>query len=136
MTEMLGKRVTGDPLTRKRIMPKLTESYIESLPVDGADRTHFDTLAPGFGVRITPAGKKIFIARARAGGRRCRVTIGTFPEKTVAEARREARAALDDIRMAGTRRWQKPPAAPLPQPARSPSRRSRIGGLPSMCSPS
>jgi integrase len=79
-------------------MPKLTESFIAALPVDGTDRSYFDVLAPGFGVRVTPAGKKLFVARARDRGRRCRITIGAFPQKTVAEARREAREALDDIR--------------------------------------
>jgi hypothetical protein len=79
-------------------MPKLTEALVEGLAIDGRDRTVFDTLEPGFGLRVTPAGKRIFIARARAGGQAHKVTIGSYPEKSVADARREARQALDDLR--------------------------------------
>src|SRR5215217_1384872 len=79
-------------------MPKLTEAVVEALPVDGRDRIIFDALAPGFGVRVTPAGRKIFIAQARVRGRPRRVSVGTHPEKTVADARSEARGALEDMR--------------------------------------
>lgn len=78
--------------------PRLTETSIEALRVDGRDRIVFDSLQPGFGVRITPAGARIFIAQARVGGRPRRVSIGTFPEKTVADARQEARGVLADLR--------------------------------------
>jgi hypothetical protein len=52
----------------------------------------------GFGVRVTPAGRKIFLVQARAGGRSRKVSIGQHPDMTVADARREARSALDAIR--------------------------------------
>ncbi len=53
---------------------------------------------PGFGVRITPAATKIFIAQARVRGRSRRVSIGAFPGKAPGDARREARATLPDMR--------------------------------------
>ena len=77
---------------------RLTESAIEALRADGRDRIVFDALQPGFGVRITPSGTKIFIAQARVGGRPRRIAIGRHPDKKVAEARTEARGALQDMR--------------------------------------
>jgi integrase len=79
-------------------LPKFTETLVDALPVDGRDRIVFDTLAPGFGVRVTPAGRKIFIAQARVGGRPRRVPIGRFPDTSVADARKEARGILEDLR--------------------------------------
>lgn len=77
---------------------KFTNAYVESIEIDGRDRIEFDTQAPGFGVRVTPAGRKIFIAQARVGGRPRRIAVGTYPEKSVAQARQDARAALEDMR--------------------------------------
>jgi integrase len=77
---------------------RLTEALVESLPVDGRDRIVFDTLQPGFGVRVTPGGTKVYIAQARVGGRPRRVPVGRFPDKKVADARVEARVALADLR--------------------------------------
>lgn len=79
-------------------MPKLTKELVEGLPADGAERTIFDSGVPGFGVRVTPTGKKIWIARARSGNRRIKINLGTFPEKSLTAAKAEAHAALRDIR--------------------------------------
>jgi integrase len=79
-------------------MKKLTSAIIESLPTDGTEQVLFDSSVPGFGIRVTASGKKIWIARARSGTRRIKVNLGTFPEKTLAKARAEAHAALRDIR--------------------------------------
>src|SRR5262245_48911011 len=77
---------------------RLTDAFVEGLETDGPDRIWFDALQPGFGVRRTPAGTKIFLVQARAGGKPRRVPLGTFPTMSTAEARREARGALQDIR--------------------------------------
>jgi len=77
---------------------RLTEASIAALPVDGRDRLIFDRLQPGFGVRVTPSGTKLYVAQARVGGRPRRVSIGTYPEKAVGDARNEARVALADMR--------------------------------------
>ena len=79
-------------------MQKLTTEFVEALVADGKDRTFFDTALSGFGVRVTPAGTKVFIARAQVAGKPRKVAVGTFPFVTVAAARREAREALDAIR--------------------------------------
>src|ERR1043166_1089987 len=77
---------------------RLTQEFVDELPIDGRDRLIFDSLVAGFGVRVTPAGTKIFIAQARVKGRLCRVSLGRFPGKKLAEARDEARIALQELR--------------------------------------
>jgi hypothetical protein len=41
---------------------KFTDNAIRELPVDGRGRLVFERMTPGFGVRVTPAGKKIYLA--------------------------------------------------------------------------
>src|SRR5579859_7263919 len=79
-------------------MQKLTEAAIDAVALDGRDRIVFDSALPGFGVRVTPAGKRLFIIRARSGGRQRKITVGLYPEKKLADARREARGLLDALR--------------------------------------
>lgn len=75
----------------------LTETLVGELEADARDRILFDTV-PGFGVRITPTGTKIFIAQARVGGRPRRLTVGFHPAMSVKQAREEALRALADMR--------------------------------------
>ena len=64
---------------------------------DGKDYLTFDRLLPGFGVRITPTGKRIFIAQGSVAGKKRRLTVGFHPDKTVATARAEAQALIADM---------------------------------------
>jgi integrase len=77
-------------------MPRLTEAFVGSLG-PGRDRIIFDS-HPGFGIRVTPSGSKIFVAQARVAGRKRRITIGYHPDLTVAQAREQALHALTDMR--------------------------------------
>ena len=88
----------GTRLLKKQYPVRLTDAKVKALQTDDRDRIVFDALQPGFGVRLTPAGTKIFVARTRVNGQRRVVSVGTFPEKTVSEARTDARAALEDMR--------------------------------------
>ncbi|WOE74659.1 tyrosine-type recombinase/integrase [Alterisphingorhabdus coralli] len=54
-----------------------------------------DVYLPGFGVRVTPEGRKSFYATYRYGIRQRRQTLGTYPIVTLAEARERA---LDTFR--------------------------------------
>jgi integrase len=77
---------------------RLTQELVAELPIDGRDRLIFDARLPGFGVRVTPAGTKIFVAQARVDGRLRRVAVGRFSAQSVSEAREAARSALQDMR--------------------------------------
>jgi integrase len=79
-------------------MQKLTEALVGSLGPNGRDRLLFDTQQPGFGVRITPTGTKIFVAQAYVAGRKRRITVGFHPAMTVSKAREQALQALADMR--------------------------------------
>jgi hypothetical protein len=47
---------------------KLTKSAIDALPTPAKDIVYWDSGCPGFGVKITPKGRKVFIVLYRAGG--------------------------------------------------------------------
>jgi integrase len=78
-------------------MPKLTDAFVAAQAGDGRDRLLFDR-QPGFGLRITPAGTKIFIAQIRSNGDKRKVVLGRYPDISVAAARELAREAITDLR--------------------------------------
>jgi hypothetical protein len=83
-------------------MPKLTQALVETMPVNSRDYFTFDTSLPGFAIRVTPIGTKLFVMQARVAGRKQRVTIGRYPDLTVVQARELALQALADMRGAST----------------------------------
>ena len=73
---------------------RFTAEAVEALPITGKDSLYFDSLVTGFGIRVTKAGKKIFIIQRRVNGKTMRITLGYHPEMTVAAARDAARKKL------------------------------------------
>ena len=72
---------------------KLTKSAIDTLPVLPKDTVYWDAGLPGFGVKVTPKGKKVFIVLYRTGGSGSRLrkyTIGPYGRVTPAMARAQA----------------------------------------------
>ncbi len=63
------------------------------------DTILFDRSLPGFGLRIHPSGRKVWIVQARIEGRSRRIVIARHGEMTLAEARRRARDMLGRIRV-------------------------------------
>lgn len=69
---------------------RLTKSAIDSLPVSNTDIVHWDTGLPGFGVKVTPKGRKVFVVLYRIGGAGSRLrkyTIGPYGRVTLHQAR-------------------------------------------------
>src|SRR6266404_379807 len=69
---------------------KLTKTVIDALPIPSKDIVHWDTGCPGFGVKVTPKGRKIFIVLYRtagAGSRLRKYTIGPYGRVTLNQAR-------------------------------------------------
>jgi hypothetical protein len=69
---------------------KLTKTVIDALPNPSKDIVHWDTGCPGFGVKVTPKGRKIFIVLYRtagAGSRLRKYTIGPYGRVTLNQAR-------------------------------------------------
>jgi integrase len=72
---------------------KLTKSAIDALPTPAKDIVYWDAGCPGFGVKITPKGRKVFIVlyRTAGGGSRLRkFTIGPYGRVTLHQARSTA----------------------------------------------
>jgi integrase len=72
---------------------KLTKTAIDALPTPAKDSVYWDSGCPGFGVKITPKGRKVFIVLDRAGGAGSRLrkyTIGPYGRVTLHLARAAA----------------------------------------------
>jgi len=46
----------------------MTKSAIDGLVVSEKDAVYWDNALPGFGVKVTPKGRKVFIVMYRLGG--------------------------------------------------------------------
>jgi integrase len=80
---------TGVAIPRLR----LTKSVIDDLPVPSKDTVYWDAGLPGFGVKVTPKGRKVFIVMYRlagAGSRLRKYTIGPYGRITLPMARAQA----------------------------------------------
>src|SRR6266850_1717222 len=69
---------------------KLTKTVIDALPTPSKDIVHWDNGCPGFGVKVTPKGRKIFVVLYRtagAGSRLRKYTIGPYGRVTLNQAR-------------------------------------------------
>src|SRR5262245_2510390 len=69
---------------------RLTKSAIDALPTSKSDVVYWDAGYPGFGVKITPQGRKVFIVLYRTGGAGSmlrKYTIGPYGRVTLHQAR-------------------------------------------------
>jgi integrase len=69
---------------------KLTKTVIDALPIPTKDIVHWDIGCPGFGVKVTPKGRKVFIVLFRTAGAGLRLrkyTIGSYGQVTLNQAR-------------------------------------------------
>ncbi len=80
-------------------MPKLTKKVVDAAKPDpDRDITQWDDSLRGFGLRIWPSGRKVFIIQYRnAQGRIRRLTVGDFGRLTPEEARQQARLLLAEV---------------------------------------
>ena len=84
------------------VRTKLTKGYIDKVPpppLGAFDKIHWDTELRGFGLKVTPKGKRTFIVQGRTDGKEARITIGAFGVFTVDQARDQAREHLRNMRM-------------------------------------
>jgi integrase len=74
---------------------KLTAKSVENIkPLAKGRLQLWDAALPGFGLRVTEKGKKSWVVMYRHRDRQRRMTIGSYPAFSLADAREEARAAL------------------------------------------
>ena len=74
-----------------RTLPKITKRTVDALAPAERERIVWDDAITGFGVRVHPTGRKVYIVKYRHEGRSVKVTIGPHGPLTPAAAR--ARAA-------------------------------------------
>jgi len=68
---------------------KMTKSNIDALPIGQSDIIYWDVGRPGFGVKVTPKGRKVFVVLYRTGGSGSRLrkyTIGPYGRVTLHQA--------------------------------------------------
>jgi integrase len=73
---------------------RLTKSAIDALPTPPSDVIYWDVGLPGFGVKVTPKGRKVFVVLYRTGGAGSKLrkyTIGPYGRVTLHQARVAAR---------------------------------------------
>ncbi len=72
-------------------MPRITKRTVDALAPADKERIVWDDDIKGFGVRVHPTGRKVYIVKYRHEGRSVKVTIG--PHGPIAPAAARARAA-------------------------------------------
>ena len=77
---------------------ELTARLARQSKASEKDTILFDKSLPGFGLRIHPSGRKVWIVQARIEGRSRRMVIARYGEMSLAKARQRAREMLERIR--------------------------------------
>ena len=98
----------------QRQVRTLSKRIVDGLSVNGKDAIFWDRDLLGFGVRVYPSGKKVFVVQTRAFGRSKRVTLGEHGNPLTADqARKDAADVIARIKTGQ-------PAVP-PEPAKEPT---------------
>ncbi|KTC93169.1 MULTISPECIES: tyrosine-type recombinase/integrase [Legionella] len=87
---------------------KINKSNVDGLPLpqvtqEGktAQKRYYDDNLKGFGIRVTSGGSKAFFVEKFINRKRCRITLGHYPELTTEMARNKALVILGQIAMGG-----------------------------------
>ncbi len=78
---------------------RLTKTAVEAIRPGSRDAYAWDVTLPGFGVKVTPKGARIYVLKYRAAGSQRWLTLGRHGEITAEEARTKAvklRGAIAD----------------------------------------
>src|SRR4051794_22190748 len=102
----MSEAAVGDAPQRQQSRPQPNRVNLTQLAVDrlrspsGAAKTFWDMNLPGFGLRVSPRGRKTWVAQYRVrGGKEVLETIGTMAViPNVRDARERARASMDKAR--------------------------------------
>jgi integrase len=75
-------------------MPALTKRLVDSAKPKQLDYFLWCSSTPGFGLRVYPSGKRVFVCQIRVGHATRRIKIGLFGPYTVEQARQRAHEIL------------------------------------------
>lgn len=77
---------------------QLNDIFVRNIPVPAEGRVQYpDGKLPGFGVRVSSNGLKVFYLTYRLAGQSRRMILGRYPYKSLAAARAEAHTAIGQI---------------------------------------
>ena len=94
-------------------IPFLSARVVEGLRASERDFIVWDRELAGFGVRVYPSGRKVYVAQTRAGGAPRRLTLGVHGEIDARRARIRAEAAIARIKAGGGQAAGAPTVADL-----------------------
>ena len=95
-----------DPRGGEKIVEKLTDATAKAARPGAVARDLADGTVAGLAMRVLPSGGKTWALRARLGGQRIRIDLGTYPATTLKDARRKARDALRIIERGDDPRYE------------------------------
>lgn len=76
---------------------KLTKSRIDAIKPSPSEKLYWDDALKGFGLRVSPKGRKTFFIQYRSGNRTRRARIGVMGPVTADQARLKARGLLGEV---------------------------------------
>lgn len=79
-------------------MPKLTKRTVDQLAPGPVEMVHWDDELRGFGVRVWPSGRKVYVVMSRVKGRLRRITIGPHGPVTAEQARIRAHEIISEAK--------------------------------------
>ena len=84
-------------------MPKrgevtIAKRTVDGLSVQGKDAVFWDRDLPGFGVRVYPSGRKVYVVQSRGPGGLRRVSLGRHGELAAERARKQALTVINRIK--------------------------------------
>ncbi len=92
-------------------MVKITKRTVDAVAGQARERVIWDDDLKGFGVRVHPTGRKVYIVKTRYRGRPVKVTIGPHGAVTPADARTRAAEIISDARAGkDPAAWNRPDA--------------------------
>ena len=93
----------------------ITKRSVDALSVEGKDAVFWDRRLPGFGVRVYPSGRKVYVVQSRGpgapGGRRSAATARLSPNRRAGRRQPPSTASSQ-----GEDPLPPPPAEPEPEP--------------------
>ena len=98
-------------------MARLTKRVVDQINPRDKEMMHWDDELRGFGIRVWPSGRKVYLVMSRVKGRLRRITIGTHGTITADKARARAHELLSEAKNG------RDPAKELDQARKAPTMR-------------
>jgi integrase len=95
----VADRQVADPVgASEGLMARLTKRMVDQIAPGEKETMHWDDELRGFGVRVWPSGRKVYMVMSRVKGRLRRITIGTHGTITAEKARGRAHELLSEAK--------------------------------------